>query len=95
VEGTAQVPHADTPDISGELAPVDAGGAGDIGDEVAVVDDTMYSGTYELEVVSPNFVQDIDGFSVPYCTAPATVRVNPEVGATVGGVTAGARPTHG
>ncbi len=96
VEGTVQVPHADTADISGEWAPSGGGGGGgDIGDEVAVVDDTMYSGTFELEVVSPNFVHDIDGFSVPYCTAPAPVRVNPEVGGTVGGVTAGPRPTHG
>jgi hypothetical protein len=95
VEGTVQVPQAETADIDGDLVVVDGSGGGDIGDEVAAVDENRYSGTYELEVVSPNFVNDIDGFNVPYCTASTPTRVNPEVGGTVGDKTAGPRPTHG
>jgi hypothetical protein len=42
-------------------------GDGSIGDKVADVDDAMYSGVFELEVLSPNPVAAVDGFSVPYC----------------------------
>jgi hypothetical protein len=54
----------------------------------------MYAGTFALQVVSPNSISDIDGFSDPYCTAPVPALVNPEVGDTVGGKSAGADPTH-
>jgi hypothetical protein len=95
VDGSIQVPHADTPDIDEDLAPVEGAGGAGISDELAVIDDESYSGSFELQVVSPNFVSDIEGFDVPYCTTPAPVRVNPEVGRTVGGLTRQPTATHG
>jgi hypothetical protein len=95
VDGSIQVPHADTPDIDEDLAPVEGAGGAGISDELSVIDDESYSGTFELQVVSPNFVSDIEGFDVPYCTTPAPVRVNPEVGRTVGGLTRQPTATHG
>jgi hypothetical protein len=52
-----------------ELGLVAEGGGdgGEIGDEVADVPDGAYSGTYELEVLSPNHKVGVGGFSVPYC----------------------------
>lgn len=40
---------------------------GTVGGYTAVVDESQYSGTYELEVVAPNHVLAADGFQVPYC----------------------------
>jgi hypothetical protein len=75
---TVVVDHTQQAFVSQELdvpaAPLVADGGqlygdGSIGDKVADVDEAMFSGVFELEVLSPNSMSAVDGFSVPYCFA--------------------------
>lgn len=90
VNRTVEVPHHDGVDPDGDLAPT-PGGRGDI-DDLAVESTDQYTGTYELEVLSPNHVTAVDGFSVDYCTE--VTRPNPAIDPPVGDVVADPDPTH-
>jgi hypothetical protein len=45
-----------------------AEGAGDVGGLVTESGDELFSGVMELEILSPNPMSALDGFSVPFCT---------------------------
>jgi hypothetical protein len=92
VDRTVAVPMLDVPDPTGDLAVV--GGHGDLDDFFAEVPTDQYSGTYMIEVISPNHMLDADGFAVDYCdTAP--VRTTEIAGHAADVFTMGAHPTHG
>jgi hypothetical protein len=44
-------------------------GGGTIGGKAADIDESLYTGVFELEILSPNPAVAVEGFSVPYCHA--------------------------
>lgn len=64
ISRSVDVPFIEGPEPGGDFAPTPGGGGigGYAGEE-----NGTYSGTYELEILSPNHVEAADGFSVPYC----------------------------
>jgi hypothetical protein len=67
VQHEVAIPHLDGPDPDGDLA-VAGGGLGGPADDLAGNGDAgLYSGTFELQVLSPNTMSSVDGFSVEYC----------------------------
>ncbi len=62
------VPVLDVADAGDDFVPMQATGA--IGGKVADVDESLWSGTYSLEIVSPNRHLAADGFNVDYCEPP-------------------------
>ena len=89
VERSVEVPHADVVDIDGDLAPTP--GHGEVGGLATEggAGGGQYTGTFELEIMSPNHLLDADGFSVPYCEAG-----DPLIDPPVGDVVAEPDPTH-
>ena len=89
VDRSVEVPHADVVDIDGDLAPTP--GHGEVGGLAteAGPGTGQYTGTYELEIVSPNHLLDADGFSVPYCEAG-----DPVIDPSADDVVAEPDPTH-
>lgn len=92
VDSSVAVPMIESPDPTGILVAVD--GPADIDNKAAEVNDEQCTGTFMIEVVSPNHKLDGDGFAVDFCeTGPvrvagigddaATVFANP-VGGTRG-----------
>lgn len=93
VHHTVAIPVLDGPDPAGDLVAVE--GPGEIGGKVAVIDDSVHSGSYTLEVVSPHHKQDVTGFSVPFCPGhPPSGERTPAGQSGMGDLTGGARPTH-
>lgn len=93
---TAFTTHPTDVPMAPEPEPVDDvlfPGQGPSGDEAADVDTSQFSGTYTVEVLSPNHRTAADGFSVPFCDH-VIVRLNPAVGDLPGDVTAPPDPTH-
>jgi len=65
VDKSVAIPMIESPDPGGDLVAVD--GPGEIGGKVAEVNDEQYTGTFMIEVISPNHKLDGDGFVVDYC----------------------------
>jgi len=94
VHDTVAIPVLEGPDFTDDLVVVE--GPGDIAGEAAVVDDSVHSGSYTLQVVSPHHKQDVTGFSVPFCPGPPPSGERTPVGQSgMDGLTGGPRPTHG
>jgi hypothetical protein len=65
VEHHTAVPGQDGPDPTGDLLGV--GETSDLDQEGAASDDGSWSGTFTLEVLSPNPMSDVDAFRVDWC----------------------------
>jgi hypothetical protein len=68
VQHEVAIPTLDTPDPQQDLAPLLGGGGPSQGlVDVDTTADEQYSGTYELQILTPNQMSDVDGFNVDYC----------------------------
>jgi hypothetical protein len=90
IDRTVEVPRIDNPHASDDLAVLDA--PSDLDDLYVDIPTDQYSGTYMLEVMSPNHMSDVDGFVVDYCDS---ISVAPVGGNRTGDLFVGSRPTHG
>ena len=86
VDHSVAVPYIDAPDTDGDLAPTPGGD--EIGGLTGAGSD-LHTGTYELEILSPNPMTDAEGFEVEYCTTG-----DPAIEPPTGELTTRPDPTH-
>ncbi len=89
---TVAVPMLEGNDPSDDLAVV--GGHSDLDNFYAESVEDQYSGTYMLEVISPNHVLAGDGFAVDFCTAPPAPSKTVVGNGAAQNLAGDGRPTH-